>query len=74
MADESDIASEVEQRFRDAALRARKNTHRPKPTGSCRWCSEPFTSGDNRIYCDADCEADAEQYAWQQQNRGVVDA
>jgi len=54
-ADNSDLASQHEQMFLDAALTKRKPTG-PKPCGHCLNCGEPLDYPER--WCDADCRFD----------------
>lgn len=58
MADEADIAEEIEQRQRDQALANALANRGQSSRGECHWCEEPFPPGDTRIYCDSDCAED----------------
>ena len=57
-ADLSDLASQHEQMFLDAALTKRKPLG-PTPCGHCFNCEAPLPPADR--WCDADCRADWEQ-------------
>ncbi|EBV5493267.1 TPA: hypothetical protein ACF67X_004321 [Salmonella enterica] len=57
MADEADIASEVEQLRTDAALSNRERHALPE-TGYCHNCGERISTG---LFCDADCRDDYEK-------------
>ena len=56
--DPLEAAQEAEQRFREQALKAVKDTSPPplRPTLRCYNCDEPVESG--RLFCDADCRDD----------------
>lgn len=55
MADIIDMASEVEEIERRAAL-SRRQPEGPAATGECHNCGEPMPDG--RRWCDADCRDD----------------
>lgn len=57
-ADVSDLASQHEQLFLDAALSARKPTG-PAACGHCHNCETPLPEGER--WCDADCRTDWEK-------------
>ncbi len=60
MSDEADMAHEIEERMRSAALRRR---HATLPAvGQCYSCGEPVDDG--RRFCDRDCLDD-----WQRAER-----
>ncbi len=50
--DIADLAQQREERDRDRAMAARRETG-PQATGACLWCGEPL--GDGRRWCDALC-------------------
>ncbi|EAS1727476.1 hypothetical protein LM12_06160 [Salmonella enterica] len=54
MADEADIASEVEQ-LRTAAALSGRERHTLPETGHCHNCDERISAG---LFCDADCRDD----------------
>lgn len=61
MADLIDDACEVEQRSRDAAIKAaldKARANRLNPKGSCYNCAEQLQP--MQLFCDADCSADHE--------------
>lgn len=57
-ADPSDLASQQEQMFLDAAMTFRKPAA-PAPCGHCLNCDEPLPEGER--WCDADCRTDWEK-------------
>lgn len=57
ISDPSDLATERERLYREAALRARKPMG-PKPSGFCLNCGEPVRPP--RRWCDKDCRDDWE--------------
>lgn len=60
----NDIASEIEELFRDHALRQRKPEGPPSAgITACLFCGNPFTDEEQAIgkrWCDADCRDDWE--------------
>lgn len=60
IADLSDLATQQEQIFREAALTTRK-PHGPQPCGYCLNCEAPL--GPGKRWCDTDCRTDWERHA-----------
>lgn len=61
MADIFEQASELEQRERDASIKAaleKAKANRMNPKGACYNCDEPLKP--MQLFCDADCSADYE--------------
>lgn len=58
LSDPSDLATQQEQTFLDAALSVRKPTG-PKPCGRCLNCDEPLDYPER--WCDQDCRFDWER-------------
>lgn len=62
--DESDIASEAEQRYRDAAINKARQSAPIVGVFACLNCYEPFTERFlchiPKRFCDADCRDDYE--------------
>jgi len=60
MADEADIAFDLEQRYLAQALTAqRSKTGGLRATGTCHYCGNDENLAD-RLFCDADCASDWE--------------
>ncbi|HFW4798944.1 TPA: hypothetical protein ACIBS5_004429 [Salmonella enterica subsp. diarizonae serovar 60-67:z35:-] len=57
MADEADIASEIERIRTEAAISGRER-HTLPVTGHCYNCDEHISAG---LFCDADCRDDYEK-------------
>lgn len=58
MADEADLASDLQERALAAALANRKNESLPA-TGRCHYCDETLSTPGAR-FCDVDCARDYE--------------
>jgi len=62
MADDVDLACDLEQIFTEQAIAAnRKTLVKFAFTGECRNCSNPVESP--KIFCDSECSAEYEWYA-----------
>lgn len=59
IADPSDLATQQEQMFLDAALTLRKSSG-PEPCGHCLNCETPL--GPGKRWCDTDCRRDWERF------------
>lgn len=68
MADEADMAHELEELERRNALANMPKGPRLEPRGSCYNCGEPLTKGkgksktlNQKLFCDGDCADDWER-------------
>lgn len=58
-----DASQEIEDKLlavRIAAIRSAGRELQPKRC--CHWCDEPFESGSQLLFCDADCSEDYGKY------------
>ncbi len=73
MADEADLAYEVQERALNAALAARK-TDSLTAIGRCHYCETEFDPDvpetARKLFCDADCAQDYEAERRQRQRNG----
>ncbi len=73
MADEADLAYEVQERALNAALATRKTDSLPA-IGRCHYCETEFdpASPDSvrKLFCDADCAGDYDLERRQRQRNG----
>lgn len=58
MSDEVDIANDLAEMERNAAIRAITARSETAYCGRCRWCDEPIEQG---AYCSAECATDAQK-------------
>jgi hypothetical protein len=57
--DDTDRATEREEKYRDLALAAARNVPTLPTTGRCHWCDASVPG--EAHFCDADCRADFER-------------
>lgn len=56
--DESDVATQLEERFIAEAIKRTQNAKPLRDTGFCLYCDEPAEAG--RRFCDSACRDDHE--------------
>ena len=61
MADDADLAQDNNDLILNATIRAFRSatlSREIRSISECHWCSEPFGTKDQRLFCDINCEQD----------------
>ena len=64
-ADMLDATQETEQKLLDiriAAIRQASLVRQLQPIHKCHWCSEPFDTSSDKLFCDKECGEDHAKY------------